>query len=334
MEIKVCPSTLQVGYDKYSPMALRHLFFGKEVSPFLDFDFEKDVDREFIAVNMEKVSVSGAQEKMSAIIKNGIICLSAEGERSTHILKPAPMDYALNARKQIPANEHLTMQIAKQVYGIITAENGLCLDKNEHLVYITKRFDILPDGNKRGMVDFAVLVGKNEQSDGKYYKYEGCYEDISDAIKKYVVTFTVALERFFKIMLFNYIYCNGDAHLKNFSVIRQGDEYVLAPAYDLMNTNLHLEGDDLGLTGGLLRSGWKSDIYQRTGHPCRTDFETFGLQIGLSPKRVNAIVSEFLSIPEFTKSLISRSFLEPKMKRSYLRTITERLSRFLRQSPE
>jgi serine/threonine-protein kinase HipA len=38
-------------------------------------------------------------------------------------LKPIPRD--LKKVDQVPANEHLTMQIAKQVYGLNTAENAL-----------------------------------------------------------------------------------------------------------------------------------------------------------------------------------------------------------------
>lgn len=39
--------------------------------------------------------------------------------------------------------------------------------------------------------------------------------------------------------------------LKNFSVIKIGDTYQLVIGYNLMNTPLHIEGDDLGLNGGL-----------------------------------------------------------------------------------
>jgi serine/threonine-protein kinase HipA len=87
--------------------------------------------------------------------------------------------------------------------------------------------------------------------------------------------------RFFRLVVFNYIYGNGDDHLKNFSIIKVGNSYQLAPAYDLMNTCLHIEGDDFGLNGGLSLSLEKSDVYDRTGHPCRLDFERFGEFIGL-----------------------------------------------------
>ena len=36
-EINRCPSTLADGYSSYSPKALKSLFFGKKVSPMLDF---------------------------------------------------------------------------------------------------------------------------------------------------------------------------------------------------------------------------------------------------------------------------------------------------------
>jgi serine/threonine-protein kinase HipA len=47
----------------------------------------------------------------------------------------------------MPANEHLTMQIARQVYGIETAENALIFFKDGAPAYITKRFDVKEDGN-------------------------------------------------------------------------------------------------------------------------------------------------------------------------------------------
>jgi len=65
-----------------------------------------------------------------------------------------------------------------------------------------------------------------------------------------------------------------------------GGEYALAPAYDLLNTSLHIDGDDFGLNGGLSPEIEKSDVYERTGHPCRLDFMRFGDLIGLKEKRV------------------------------------------------
>ncbi len=331
-EIKYCPSTLRGGYATYSPQALRTLFSGKRVDHVLDFDIDEFRTVTELEDAMHRISVSGVQEKFPAIIHDGRIRVSRSDERSTHILKPAPWDQTLALRKLIPANEHLTMQIAAQVYGLITAENGLCFTPRGQMVYITRRFDIMPDGSKIAMEDLASVIGRNEQNDGLYFKYTGCYEEIAVAIRRHVAAWMVDMERFFDLVLFNYTYANGDAHLKNFSLIKQGDDLRLAPAYDLINTSLHVDGGDFGLDGGLSPNIEKSNIYDRTNHPCRLDFERFGLRIGLNKQRVASVLDKYMSIPQETKSLIEHSFLTDKAKRSYLRIVKERISRFIRES--
>ena len=246
IDIKHCPSCLDEGFTTYSPKAARTLFDGHKVSPYLDFEFDGVRDKQLIIDAMHRISVSGVQEKFPAVIEKGHIRIAGDDEQ----------------------------------YGIKTAANGLCFTPKGRIVYITKRFDVLPDGTKMLMEDFASVIGRNEQEDGKDFKYSGCYEDIAIAIRKNVSAWMVDTERFFELVVFNYIYANGDDHLKNFSLILQGQDYRLAPAYDLMNTSLHVQGDDLGLDGGLSPNIEKSDVYIKTGHPCRRDFERFGERIG------------------------------------------------------
>ena len=332
ISIKHCPSCLDEGFSTYSPKAARALFDGHKVSHLLDFDLDGLHNKTDLVEAMHRISVSGVQEKFPAVVEKGRIRMAGENEQSTYILKPAPWDETLRDRKQIPANENLTMQIASQVYGIPTAANGLCFTNKGQIVYITKRFDILPDGSKMLMEDFAAVIGKNEQEDGSEFKYFGCYEDIAAAIRKNVSAWMVDMERFFELVVFNYIYANGDDHLKNFSLILQGQDYRLAPAYDLLNTSLHMRGDDFGLDGGLSPNIVKSDIYAQTGHPCRLDFERFGECIGLVKSRVGKILDKYMQLPEWAILLVGRSFLNEKMKRSYLRIVHERIARFNRVS--
>lgn len=182
------------------------------------------------------------------------------------------------------------------------------------------------------MEDFATLIGRNEQTDGKQFKYIGRYEDIAVAIRRSVSAWRIDMERFFELVVFNYIYANGDDHLKNFSLIKQGQDYRLTPAYDLLNTSLHVFGDDFGLDGGLSPNIEKSDAMERTGHPCRLDFERFGKRIGLSEPRMKRILDKYMSVPNETRTLISHSFLNKKMQRTYFRIVNERISRFIRKS--
>lgn len=332
-EIEVCPSSLATGFTGYSPRAVKLLFDGTEVSPIIDIDFENERDRWQMMENMNNISISGAQEKFSAVIDGGKIRLSREGEQATHILKPAPFNLSLSTRKQIPANEHLTMQIAAQAYGIRTASNGLCFSKNGQPVYITKRFDVTDGVKDCSQEDFASILQMSEQGSDSNFKYHGCYAQIADAIRRFIPAWMPQMEQFFKMVVFDYLYGNEDAHMKNFSLVNRDGECFLAPAYDLINTSIHIQsGSDLGLTEGLATDIEKSDAYERTGHPCRLDFERFAERIGLPKRRSDKVLDMFMNIPLETYSLINNSFLNDKMKRSYRRIIEERKGRFVRMS--
>ena len=74
-------------------------------------------------------------------------------------------------------------------------------------------------------------------------------------------------------------------------------------------TCLHIEGDDLGLNGGLSLTLGKSDVYERTGHPCRLDFERFGEHIGLKKKRTEMILDSFSLLPDEVVYLVNNRLL-------------------------
>lgn len=331
-KITTCPSLLTKGFDTYSPKAARMLFDGAKVSPMLDFDIDEFRTTADVENAMRRISVSGVQEKFPAVIVDGKIRIADGDEQSTHILKPAPWDHTLQNRKMIPANEHLTMQIASQVYGIQTAANGLCFTPKGQTVYITRRFDVMPDGSKLPMEDFATTIGRYEQAEGQHFKYNGSYGDIADALRRNVAAWMIDMEQFYELVIFNYIYANGDAHLKNFSLMLQGNDYRLAPAYDLLNTSLHVNGDDFGLDGGLSPDIERSDIYDRTGHPCRFDFERLGEKIGLRKQRYDRVLNKYTALPDEVRNLVDNSFLDAKMQRNYLRIVNERIARFMRKS--
>ena len=230
--IEVCPSTLRPGFSAYSPQAIKELFDGVVVSPFIDIDFENErdlIDIDFenerdqqqAMENMNNMSISGAQEKFSAIIDDGKIRLTHKGEQATYILKPAPFNLSLSTRKQIPANEHLTMQIASQVYGIRTASNGLCFSSSGQPVYITKRFDVINGVKESSQEDFATVLQMTEEGSDSNFKYHGNYAQIADAIRQFVPAWMPQMEQFFRMVVFDYLFANEDAHMKNFSLINR-----------------------------------------------------------------------------------------------------------------
>ncbi len=129
-QITQCPSTLADGYKTYSNTALRRVFYGKKVSAILPYDAPASNERTdaLFTENRKRMSISGVQEKFSVLLEKNKLRLIEVKEQGQYILKPIP-NVGKNAN-QIPANEHVTMQIARQVFNMETAENALIFFKN------------------------------------------------------------------------------------------------------------------------------------------------------------------------------------------------------------
>jgi len=158
MNIGICPSTLQQGYDTYSQKALDILFMGKKVSHILPYvNIDPNVNSDYLK-GIRKISVSGAQPKLSLVVEGDKLIYTPKGRQGLFILKPPPKSYLFANEDYFPANENLSMQLASQVYGIETAANGLCFFQNGMPAYITRRFDINESGKKnhaRGFCSFT-----------------------------------------------------------------------------------------------------------------------------------------------------------------------------------
>ena len=284
-EIKYCPGTLAEGYSTYSATCLRSMFNGKKVSHVLPFESPQQ-NEEVVGLfmeNMKYLSISGVQQKLSLIQEKNTLRLTKVKEQGTHILKPIPS--FLKKANMLPANEHLTMLIARKVYNISTAENAMIFFQDGTPAYITKRFDVKAGGGKWGKEDFATLAGKTK-SNSENYKYEFSYEELGLLIKKNVPAWVVEIEKYFSLVLFNYLFSNGDAHLKNFSLLEtsKGD-YKLSPAYDLINSRMHVDDSDFAFDKGLFADGFKSATYKKNNHPGKDDFTELGKRIGLQENR-------------------------------------------------
>ena len=176
------------------------------------------------------------------------------------------------------------MQIAAQVFKLTVAKNAIIFFDDGLPAYITKRFDVKENGERCLKEDFASLAQMNNLS-GKNYKYDYSYEGMAGLIDKFFPSSVAAKEIFFQLIIFNYLFSNGDAHLKNFSRIdcsAIGDAF-LSPAYDLVNTALHVNDTNLALTEGLYADDHKHSSFQELGYYAFDDFQEFGQRIGLLP---------------------------------------------------
>ena len=252
--------------------------------------------------------------------------LPERNEQTTYVLKPIPPD--LPNAAEVPANEHLTMQIAQQVYGIPTAGNGLIFFADQEPALLVKRFDFRPDGLKWRQEDFAALSGRTKQSAGPDYKYEGSYEEMAQLIKQHLPAYRVETEKFFRLVLFNYLFSNGDAHLKNFSILETLDgDFALSPAYDLICTRLHITDSDMALKDGLFTDDYETDSYVANAFYAFDDFLTFGARIGMAEKRVRQQLDIFQKDHEQVRALIQNAWLSDTAKATYLACYESRLRR-------
>ncbi len=225
----------------------------------------------------------------------------------------------------MPANEHLTMQIAQQVFGIETAESALIFFGNGEPAYITKRFDVVSDGLKLAQEDFASLAGKSPQTHGTDYKYQGSYWDLFELMRKNLPSYKVESLKLFKWLIFNYLFSNGDAHLKNFSIIETplGD-FKLSPAYDLLNSRLHIEDKDFALDEGLIPASMGQGNIP-------TQFRILANQTGIPEKQTNRIMALMLSRSDEVKKLTGASFLKERIQRNYFQSYQLRLNKLKNQ---
>lgn len=324
-DIEHCPGTLKKGYSEYSNTALKRVFHGKKVSHILPYNSPKtdDVTDAKFNDNRKRMSISGVQVKFSVLLEKNKLRLVNEGEQGQYILKPIP-----NAGKypeEMPANEHLTMQIARQVFGIETAENALIFFQNGEPAYITQRFDIKNDGSKQAQEDFAALAELTPPTHGEDYKYQGNYLDMFHVLKKHVPAYDIEAIKLFRLILFNYLFSNGDAHFKNFSLIETplGD-FKLSPAYDLLNSRVHIEDKDFALEDGLLPRN-------QTQGKVAEQFNRLGELAKIDKKQVEKVFNSLTSSSESAYELIDASYLSERKKRNYRQAYETRLNKLLRE---
>lgn len=316
----------KIDKKEYCLSCRKKLFDGKRVSTILEFDRPKAENMAMYNEHSKKMSISGVQLKYSLRITNNKLELCEKNGQ--YIIKPIPTADHLEMMEDAPENEHLTMQIASQLFNIKTAHNALIYFRDNTPAYITKRFDVKQDGTKYLQEDFAQLTNRTKDTHGETYKYEGSYLEIGELVKKYVPASMVAIERLFKIVLFNYIFSNGDAHLKNFSLIRNDfGEMELSPAYDLMSTIIHTPSEqDTALD--LYQNDFESEYYATFGHYGKMDFIELAKKLDIVEVRYRRIINEFIANESKVYAFIKNSSLSNKALDAYTRNFKAKINRF------
>lgn len=325
--MKVCHACLRDSAAIFCKKCQKELFGGIAVEK-LDFTPDRLEPIEE-ARYRQGLSISGVQRKYSFAFDDTKKLAMVE-RNGRYIVKPAP-NVKYEFVEDMPANEHLSMQLAKQVFGLEVALNGLVPMADGKLAYITKRFDYREDGTKIDQEDFASLTGATEETKGKNFKYDfSLQECVTDVIEKHTAAPAIHRAVFFKKILFDYLISNGDSHLKNFSLYNPTGSatgrYLPTPFYDLLNTRLHLGTQELtDIALDLFADGETTATFDALGFCSRRDFEEFARTIGLSDAVTANIFRQFERSQEKIKALIGRSFLGKEAKKICLGHLEARL---------
>ena len=199
-----------------------------------------------------KFSLGGSQLKFSMIDRGGRFTLD-EGDEEWIVKPPHP------THPDLPLNEYTMMRLAAAAgvqipeVRLVKLEDidlaglpGMAIQRSEAQAYAVKRYDRTARGRVH-VEDFAQVFSVHADQEYKATNYDTIGRLIFDLFPE---RFT-QLAEFVRRLVVNILIGNGDAHLKNWSVIYPDKiNPRLAPAYDLVSTIHYVRNDSLALNLG------------------------------------------------------------------------------------
>jgi serine/threonine-protein kinase HipA len=186
-------------------------------------------------IKQAKLSLAGAQDKLPVYIKGIEVYLPKNpGSATTHIIKPINAGFT-----DIPRNEAFCMELAQRSGFLVP--NSRILKIGGHELFVVDRYDrqLLDKEIVRiHQEDFCQAMGY--PAERKYQETGGPgFSECRRLIDEYLSNEGVANRLLFiRMMVFNYIIGNHDAHGKNFSILHDNG-FKLAPFYDLVSTQIY-----------------------------------------------------------------------------------------------
>ncbi len=191
-----------------------------------------------------KFSLAGVQMKFSLKEKDGRYNLSTGDVLGDWIIKTPSTKY-----KDVPLNEYTAMSLAA-LAGINIPEIKLVKLENltnlpqinlpdEQFAFAIKRFDRDKD-TRVHTEDFAQVLVKYPHE-----KYNSAnYEQIGRILYEFSADGLSDVQQFARRLLVNILLANGDAHLKNWSLIYANQITPrLSPAYDIVTTGAYIDNE-------------------------------------------------------------------------------------------
>ena len=215
-------------------------------------------------------TLSGVQKKWLVFRReNGFEPSARLSDPATHIAK-----FNRGDLPTLVQNENLSLRLAREL-GTVRGAEGIAL--------LVERFDRVAGARLR-LEDFCQILSKprSREFDGKY---DSSYEEAAGVVERHSARARIDLDRYFRLVVFNLVIGNADAHLKNFSLLERPEGLRLSPAYDLVSTLVYPQYDKLT---ALAINGSKREFDALS----RPVIAKLGTDIGLPARAVDSALNQ------------------------------------------
>jgi serine/threonine-protein kinase HipA len=229
-----------------------------------------DVLRRSLGVDFDRVALPGLQDKVSA----AMIAVPVGRAGQSSILKLSPPEFP-----HLVENEAFFLRVAREA-GLSVVDTEVVHDSTGAPGLLVRRFDRADRAGRATMLaveDGCQVLGRYPAD-----KYALTAEEVVRGLAHAARATPVAARDLLSQLAFAYLACNGDAHAKNFAVVRTVEgEWRVTPAYDLPCSYVY-GGTTMALT---IDGKRKEDIG-------RDSFVALGASAGLPARAVTRVVDE------------------------------------------
>ena len=179
-----------------------------------------------------RLSLAGAQSKLPVVLADGTVALPANGQPTTHILKP-PVERFPGTTE----NEAFSMRLAASVGLDVAGVEARSVSGRTFL--LVERYDRArtPEGEVRRVhqEDFCQALGVYPE---RKYTSEGGpgFRDCFALLRRVSARPAVEVLKLLDAAIFHLVLGNADAHGKNYAILYDAAGPRLAPLYDLLST--------------------------------------------------------------------------------------------------
>lgn len=197
-----------------------------------------------VGLDTQKFSLAGVQMKFSSLRKDGRFNISSQVGADSWIIKTPS-----TVHRNVPENEYTAMRLAQAIGVDIPDIELVALGQLDNLpdirladepyAYAIRRFDRSESGRVH-TEDFAQIFELYAHD-----KYRGKnYDQIAAYLYDWGSDPLADVQQMARRLLANILLANGDAHVKNWSMIYPNQTGVrLSPAYDIVTTRVYIPGE-------------------------------------------------------------------------------------------